>query len=61
MKNNVTKITETGMCVGCGSCDVCKHITFVNNEHGFLAPVVDATCDNCGKCLNECIYYMNGD
>ncbi|MDE6641178.1 MAG: hypothetical protein K2K63_11690 [Acetatifactor sp.] len=61
MKNNVTKITEKGMCVGCGSCGVCKHITFVNNELGFPAPVVDDTCESCGKCLIECIYNMDSD
>ena len=56
MGNNITKITEAGMCAGCGSCGGCKHITFVNCELGFPAPVVDDACENCGKCLSECIY-----
>lgn len=56
-KNNVTQMTETGMCVGCGACGGCEHITFQTNALGFPAPVVDETCSNCGKCLRECIYY----
>ena len=54
--NNVSKITSMGMCVGCGSCNVCEHISLKENELGFTAPVVDAGCINCGKCLSECIY-----
>ena len=54
--NNVTKITEMGMCVGCGSCNVCEHITFQNNAYGVPVPFVDEECTNCGKCLTKCIY-----
>lgn len=57
--NNVSKITSMGMCVGCGSCNVCEHITLKENELGFPAPVVDEWCINCGKCLSECIYDPN--
>ena len=32
--NNVSKITSIGMCVGCGSCNICEHISFEDNEFG---------------------------
>ena len=35
--NNVSKITSMGMCVGCGSCNVCEHISLKENELGFPA------------------------
>lgn len=54
--DNITKVVQAGMCVGCGSCNHCEHITFVENELGFLAPVVDDKCKHCGNCLSECIY-----
>ena len=54
--NNVKKVTDAGICVGCGACDGCKHITFQENALGFPAPVIDDTCENCGKCLEKCIY-----
>ena len=53
--NNVMKVVEMGMCVGCGSCN-CEHITFRINELGFPAPVVDDKCADCGQCLATCIY-----
>ena len=54
--DNITKITKVGMCVGCGSCEGCEHITFVTNELGFPAPVVDDNCTHCGMCLSKCIF-----
>ena len=58
--NNIKKVTEAGICVGCGSCGDCEHITFKENELGFPAPVVDENCKNCGVCLEKCIYW-SGD
>ncbi|MBQ9121372.1 MAG: hypothetical protein IJY12_03285 [Clostridia bacterium] len=55
--NNVKKVTDAGLCVGCSACDGCVHITFQNNELGFPAPVVDESCKNCGDCLGKCIYW----
>ena len=52
--NNVSKITSMGMCVGCGSCNICEHISLKENELGFPAPVVDEGCINCGKCSKIC-------
>ena len=55
--NNIEKVTNAGVCVGCGNCDGCEHIIFKINEMGFPAPVVDEECRNCGECLNKCIYW----
>ena len=55
--NNVQKVTNAGICTGCGACDGCEHITFKKNELGFPAPIVDEHCINCGECLKKCIYY----
>lgn len=53
---SVLKIVNLGMCVGCGACNVCKHITLQENELGFCSPIIDETCEHCGKCLAFCIY-----
>lgn len=55
--NNITKVTNTGMCTGCAACAGCEHITFSANALGVPAPVVDETCNNCGECLKKCIFY----
>lgn len=55
--NNIKKVTDAGICVGCGCCDGCEHITFKNNDLGFHAPIVDEGCVNCGECLKQCIYW----
>ena len=54
--NNITKIVNQGICTGCGACNICEHIKFQKNSNGFLAPTVDDTCVNCGKCVAHCIY-----
>ena len=54
--NTVLKILDLGMCVGCGSCNICEHITFVTNAFGVPVPQIDAGCTECGKCLKACIY-----
>ena len=54
--DNVRKITELGMCVGCGACSICEHITFTPNSFGVPIPHIDDNCIHCGKCLRECIY-----
>lgn len=55
--NNIKKVTDMGICTGCGSCVGCEHIKFKNNELGFPAPIVDENCKNCGECLKKCIYW----
>lgn len=54
--NNITKIVDTGICVGCGECRICEHISFKNNRYGVPTPIVDVACTNCGECLNQCHY-----
>ncbi len=58
--NNVMKVVEQGLCVGCNACK-CEHITFVKNSKRFPSPVVDQNCTNCGECLKQCIYYYEND
>lgn len=55
--NNIMKVVDMGICVGCGACDGCEHIVFTNNSLGFPSPVVDDTCIQCGECLRKCIYW----
>lgn len=54
--NNITRIVNTGICTGCGACNLCKHITFKENEHGFYSPIIDEDCTECGNCVRACIY-----
>lgn len=56
MNNNVSKTVSSGLCTGCGACDVCEHIVFEQNALGFPSPVVDDRCRQCGRCLTLCIY-----
>lgn len=55
--NSIQKVTDAGICTGCGACEGCEHITFMNNRLGFPSPVVDNGCTNCGSCLEKCIYW----
>lgn len=57
--NNVQNITDTGICTGCGACNVCENITFVNGPLGFPMPKISENCTGCGKCLSLCIYDPN--
>ncbi|MBD5401708.1 4Fe-4S binding protein, partial [bacterium] len=45
-------------CTGCGACfNICpvKSISMIENEEGFLYPVIDETkCTNCGLCKKSC-------
>ncbi|MBO5111181.1 MAG: hypothetical protein J6D21_10775 [Clostridia bacterium] len=59
--NNVKTVTDAGLCVGCGDCKGCVHITFQRNALGFPAPVVDEGCTHCGECLKKCIYWDDGN
>ena len=54
--NNVMRIVNAGVCTGCNACSSCEHITFEWNQYGFYSPVVDDKCDNCGKCVEKCVY-----
>lgn len=54
--NNIMKVVLSGRCTGCSACNDCEHITFSLNEQGFYAPTVDENCNECGKCIDKCIY-----
>ena len=58
--NNVMKIVELGICVGCQACS-CEYISFSKNKNGFPSPIVDEKCTQCGKCLTQCIYNPEDD
>ena len=57
MFKNLENVTEESCC-GCGACyQICpsKSIRMVENERGFLVPMVDETaCVKCGACLKVC-------
>lgn len=53
--NNIMRIVNSGVCTGCSACSFCEHISFVRNKYGFT-PIVDDNCNNCGKCVEECVY-----
>ena len=57
--NNIVRIVEAGVCTGCNACSFCEHISFKINQYGFYSPVVDDKCNNCDKCVEECIYDPN--
>lgn len=59
MGMTVSEVTEKGMCIGCGACVGCEHITFETGKLGFPVPVVDEGCVNCGKCLKNCPVNMD--
>lgn len=54
--DSIRRIVESGICTGCGACNVCPNISFETGAAGFPAPVVGPNCTGCGKCLLMCIY-----
>jgi len=54
--DNINKVLVSGMCTGCGACNVCENISFRQGMLGFPIPVVNNNCTSCGKCLSMCIY-----
>lgn len=53
---NVSCIVASGMCTGCGACNVCENITFIQGALGFPVPKVSERCIGCGTCLTLCIF-----
>lgn len=50
-------IKYNNQCTGCGVCKiVCpkKAISFTTNQKGFLRPVVNGECIDCGLCVKKC-------
>ena len=54
--NNIMRVVQLGVCTGCNACSFCEHISFVKNQYSFYVPVVDEKCNDCGKCLEECVF-----
>ena len=56
--NNVDLLNKHYNCTGCRMCEqICpkKAITMVENEEGFIEPVIDKEkCINCGLCFKKC-------
>ena len=53
----VSSICDRMLCTGCGTCkQVCPKsaVSMRENEEGFLYPVIDRTCIECGLCLRKC-------
>ena len=49
-------------CVQCHICEMScptKSISFVNNEKGFIVPIINDSCINCGKCFLSCPVALN--
>lgn len=57
MKNNVQKVVDSGLCMGCGICqDSCaKKCIRIHHGKDVNYPVVDTDiCNECGLCLKVC-------
>ena len=57
MKNNICKVVDAGLCMGCGLCvDACgKKIIRFHHGKDLNYPIVDANyCTECGTCLKVC-------
>jgi len=57
MKNNVGKVVDAGLCMGCGICqDACaKKCIKIHHGNDVNHPVIDdAKCNECGQCLKVC-------
>lgn len=57
MKNNICKVVDAGLCMGCGLCvDTCgKKIIRFHHGKDLNYPIVDANyCTECGTCLKVC-------
>lgn len=50
-------ICDRKQCTGCGMCsNVCQHhaIEMVEDDKGFVHPIINNNCIDCGLCVNKC-------
>lgn len=54
--DNIKRIVDMGVCVGCGACRVCEHIHMERSDLGFDVPAIDEGCTGCGQCVQACVF-----
>lgn len=57
MNNNITSVSDSYLCSGCGACKaICtkEAISFTYSNMGRLIPIVNKDCVDCGKCKKVC-------
>ena len=53
---NIKRIVDAGICVGCGACTGCEHLHLTCSPLGFDVPVADEGCTGCGQCVEACSF-----
>lgn len=54
--DNVKRIVDAGVCVGCGACLGCEHLRLTCSPLGFDVPEPDEGCTGCGRCVAACCF-----
>lgn len=54
--DNVKRIVDAGVCVGCGACLGCEHLRLTRSPLGFDVPEPVEGCTGCGRCVAACCF-----
>ena len=56
MKENVSSVVKSDLCLGCGSCySICPKKCISLETKNFVRPIIDETkCVKCGLCKKVC-------
>ena len=54
--DNVKRIVDAGVCVGCGACLGCEHLRLTRSPLGFDVPEPDEGCTGCGRRVAACCF-----
>ena len=54
--DNVKRIVDAGVCVGCGACLGYEHLRLTRSPLGFDVPEPDEGCTGCGRCVAACCF-----